>query len=320
MMQDAPAPASVCPAPAVLHSQQVQFDSLGRTVPVDVVVPAAAQSLLFVLDAAGSRLTTAQLSDPSGVELVPDGWLERSSGGNVCIECVARVTVGFARHVALVPNRPGIVVEPGVWSASFARLNGEGATGELVVTALVGDLAVTRRSLPVTVLLAGEADLAGAAGLDSALDRLTSIYEAAGITLTATAVPAPDLARAPTAESVAALSPIAGLSVVLVDQIVTADGTALLGLSPTPGAVPSGVVFVTRDAPDLGRAMAHEIGHFLGLFHPNEPNQRDLHDPVPDTPLTDSDNLMDVFADGVSLTPQQRALIGSHPALSFECD
>ncbi len=115
-----------------------------------------------------------------------------------------------------------------------------------------------------------------------------------------------------------------GLNVFLVDavQVAAKQGipTLVLGLAggiPGPlyvGGPRSGVVLSLQAAPQgvlLGRAMAHEIGHYLGLFHTTEETlsgQTAVHDNLPDTPVLDPDNLMFWLVNDTSmgkLTTQQ---------------
>ena len=72
-----------------------------------------------------------------------------------------------------------------------------------------------------------------------------------------------------------------------------AGGTPVpLGMHGTPS---SGLVLRTNDlimdvdAEKLGRVLAHEIGHTLGLFHTTERNGL-VFDPLPDTPACPVDN------------------------------
>ncbi|MCB9683902.1 MAG: hypothetical protein H6738_01890 [Alphaproteobacteria bacterium] len=79
----------------------------------------------------------------------------------------------------------------------------------------------------------------------------------------------------------------------LVEEI-SSDGATILGLSGGPpgaaavhGTSKSGVIVTTvdlQDEPtDVGKIMAHEGGHFLGLFHTTEMDGT-RHDPLGDTP------------------------------------
>lgn len=84
-----------------------------------------------------------------------------------------------------------------------------------------------------------------------------------------------------------------GRSAVIVDIDVPADGQ---------GGAP------------IGATMAHEVGHYLGLFHSSEfLNQ--LHDPLPDTPQGDATNLMyfEGSSGGNNVTADQGTVMRSNP-------
>lgn len=97
------------------------------------------------------------------------------------------------------------------------------------------------------------------------------------------------------------------MTIFLVDEIADAGGATILGLSAGPpgaagvhGTSKSGVIVTGADlatAPvDVGRILAHEGGHFLGLFHTTE-KDGSRNDPLSDTPECPTAN--DANGDGV---------------------
>ncbi len=83
------------------------------------------------------------------------------------------------------------------------------------------------------------------------------------------------------------------ISIFLVEEL-TIDGDTVLGLAAGPpgaatlhGTSKSGAIITTVDlgsAPeDVGKIIAHEAGHFLGLYHTSEKTGQ-THDPISDTP------------------------------------
>lgn len=109
------------------------------------------------------------------------------------------------------------------------------------------------------------------------------------------------------------------IDVFLVDQVDVALGISggLPGPPGMHGTGSSGVamsVALFDDSVQFGRALAHELGHFLGLFHPVEADGVTL-DPLADSPR-DSSNLMSRSATGgESLTANQRNVLRSSPLL-----
>ena len=87
-------------------------------------------------------------------------------------------------------------------------------------------------------------------------------------------------------------------------------------MSPVGGPLDAGNVLVEYDSDTNPRTLAHELMHYLGLWHLTETAQPDIHDPIGDTPHYDDSNLMSPGLDGgFSLTDQQRDIARRHPIL-----
>ena len=123
-----------------------------------------------------------------------------------------------------------------------------------------------------------------------------------------------------------------GINVYFVDEILKTeieDQTTgiVLGIAggiPGPpwlhnGSPHSGVAlswFDTAGENDkLGEVLAHEIGHYLGLYHTTEKDGMSF-DPIEDTESDVADNLMFwAFGGGFGLTPGQRFVMLRHPSV-----
>jgi len=88
----------------------------------------------------------------------------------------------------------------------------------------------------------------------------------------------------------------------------------------TQGTWRSGVAISVQEvegAPaGIDTTMAHEVGHFLGLFHTSEQNfgfGDQVHDPLPDTPENDATYLMFNTGAGSILSPWQGRVMRSNP-------
>lgn len=94
------------------------------------------------------------------------------------------------------------------------------------------------------------------------------------------------------------------------------------GPSLVQGTTKNGVAIAldSHDQPEVGgdvaTTMAHELGHYLGLFHTSEVDfgfGQQLHDPIADTPENDARYLMFNTGSGERLSPWQGIVMRSNP-------
>lgn len=293
-------------------------DTIEFTVPPDVV------SFAIIADSPGTEfLTLANLTAPGG-QVIYDGFHPYTS---------SYVVFGTDQvFVALVPNTPQMLYGPGIWRAQFGT-DGPQVNAAIRVVGKTANGVPSQGTLDMHLYFVGltEFDAAGAkknATFQQAIQKVGQIYGQVGIQLgevtynDITGAAASKLAvinsvDGPKSElsELFALSTqrAGGVNIFFVREIVGGnDGYIILGIAggiPGPpgvhGGPHSGVAVGMTDyyegATALASTIAHEAGHFLGLFHTSEATGT-AHDPLADTAQCTSSS--DKNFDGY-VTPQE---------------
>ena len=262
-------------------------------------------------------------TDASGVELA------QPFAGPECVDCAWRTAMVREAGV-LVLTGPA----EGLSSVQFGRVDcqsmagivGPGAvTVERLITSVPSEPTLALRLVSTT-----EVDVARLA------EDLAAELAGVRIEIVATVTIAPRELRLDGRSDVAALAALIAdlppqddgvIDVVIGPCLIRADPFStqrLAGLTPRipGGAGPADAVFISRqtcgsrdDSPDrpevVARLVAHELGHYLGLFHPEEADG--TVDAFVDTAI---DNLMHRFPllrDAQGLTDAQYARLIAHP-------
>lgn len=189
---------------------------------------------------------------------------------------------------------------------------------------------VTSARLPIALYFAGDVDLGDDPTADARIvatvRRVQEIYAAVGIDVeVAHAEVVPSITSpGPDIESVLLRvpGPFRGVPVVVVDRLdVLGRAAGIPGDPFTVGGRLSGVIvslrrhvegsgYTVRAPADLGRTIAHELGHHLGLHHTTAGLQG-FDDQLGDTDVPAPDNLMDAGGDGVRISPLQAIALRS---------
>jgi hypothetical protein len=301
-----------------------------------------------LIEVAGDRgqFRLAQLSTPSGRDAV-------EAGGFVTRD--AREVDGLVDW--LYPNSPTQQLEGGRYTLRFTAL---GAGGRVVDDEDVTVRLYTRASagaggaIKLDVFVADDAIAGGVDDLAAALvTRVAALYAQAGVSIadyTAATVRlgASDLAldggrlSAPSLSMLQAALRGAGARADAVHLVIVRGlddgGDAVAGYSlglpgpfaaerPTAAVLVSAAPFVAPstgalDTEGLGTTAAHEVGHYLGLYHTSERDGME-HDPIADTPecaagasaCPDASNVMFWTGGGgrSKLTAGQGVVMRRHP-------
>ncbi|MSP90274.1 MAG: hypothetical protein EXR79_00475 [Myxococcales bacterium] len=307
---------------------------------------------------AATLLTLAELSGPDGRIVVPKTWLAESKSPYRCtVACPNRIAAGPGSAAFLVPNTPAASAGGGAWTLRAFAFSAQAPGTPLAVdaTLTVGvhavrrpDVATRKGRIDLNLCMSGAfgigADIAlQHARIQDALSEVRTLFAGARIEIGAvrvfdTVVPSMIVqhglgADAEIGDALAAIGEVPeGVNILFVQRIFAVTEAGAVPVLGVAGGIPgpvrpgggrrSGVVIgleLGAGQPDvLGRTLAHEIAHWLGLFHTTEAPPASgigAHDAIPDTGDDDVSNLMhwSPAAGSGKLTLQQTNVLHGHP-------
>lgn len=291
---------------------------------------------------------------PDGFVLINDGWNEQSA--SLCTDCNNRISARIGAFATLAPNNPASRVDPGrhLFSVEGRFSNNpflplqpaDGSARVTVHAKVVGDEVPEGGTLDLNLFFSGSDGWTAESaqtdeGFQQVLEELREIYAQVDIEIGEVAYLDVDESyqdlddiMSGTGEFAELLTnseraPLDGPSVFFVERlrsIFDGGGGGVLGISggiPGPvhvkGTVASGVAVMSSQipgGPPVSHIFAHELGHFLGLFHTSESNAfggPQIHDPLPDTPQNDESYLMHATGGGDILSEWQGIVIRNNP-------
>ncbi len=294
--------------------QVADLDDESKASVVNVQVPSGAQSVALVLDAGSNLVTAGTVINPGGTEVF-------SFNNDVTTN---RTDATDGVYTLLLPNNPSVELTPGDWKVTFITDKSGGF--EAPVDALIKTSPASANTLDINLYFVGLEGLDATsakedAGFQSILTNVEQVYGNAGISFGATEYTdvtgddadkfgVLDSTSGPSSELAQLFSLSAdregrSLNFFFVADIPGSGGFSLLGLSggvPGPpgvhGTTSSGVAVNMADFSEKPETieiiMAHEAGHYLGLYHTTEANGAALapegreaingFDPIEDTP------------------------------------
>ncbi|GMV44144.1 MAG: hypothetical protein AMXMBFR64_58600 [Myxococcales bacterium] len=336
------------------HITGVPLDGAGESPDLTFTLPSGHHTFLIVVTSGEPAVwhMLAKLVTPQGKPVV------KPSGGFDCIPCQNRVVGTHTVATFLFPTTPDLAVKSGKYVLRLqASIPGPAAfdpwhgTVDVAILMAKGDDPPPMAELDLALRFTGSGTLTAEtapsdARLQQALTELAALYATAGVAIgdvTYAAAPQDlqliETVTGPESDLAQLLSlataPAGAVDVFFVDQIHVQkeDGASIVlgiaggipGPALVPGTVHSGVAVSTLPpfgpVDHLGTVIAHELGHYLGLFHVVEdPAGPYVPDPLADTPDDDLYNVMWWTADGLveesakHFTPHQADVIRRNPA------
>jgi predicted Zn-dependent protease len=307
---------------------------------ITLQVPQGAVSLLIEVRGSTGLYYLDKLRSPGGVNLVESGAF---------VSLWAREVPGFVDWI--YPNNPDRTLEPGEYRLV---IQGETSTGAPLVNEDLEILTFTKQEetsrcgLRLDFLVDFNAVVEYEEAIDGLVERLDALYRQVGIRIIdyqiqQVTIPALDAAR--TDERAALVHEVLrralsegsarenSLHIIVVRALSDHMAGYAMGLPgpyaaerPTAAVLAAANTWVTADGfldlDAIYTSVAHEMGHYLGLYHLSE-DQGQTHDPVADTPecpprCSDARYLGNIMTSGEGarrhlLTSGQATVMKRHP-------
>ena len=334
---------------------EIALDPLtGSSKPVAFSLPTGTLSAAITTSGPATvHLALLRWQSGGGPYLIVPSWLAGPFAPALCVDgCTFRQAERPEQQVALAPNAPlpvnlagknEIMVYGYTWSAAAKRLP-SGTTVRVTVDAVLAP-PVSKGRLSINICLTGAGGITAAlapnhARIAEAVAVVREIFAAIAVDIAVAFVDvkAAQFVRHDADDSEitelfksGAHAPL-GINVFLVQELNLETGGAPAAMSGLSGGIPgpirqrgsaqAGVVVAIKLQPGqpdrLGVAIAHEIGHYLGLFHTEEPPSAQgppLADQLTDTGTGDDGNMMywSPQAHSKAITAQQATVIRQSP-------
>lgn len=330
-------------------SDVVDFVVPQGSVAVTITVAGASLSEMYALDSWTGPEGTVLVQE-NWVEDEPNRFAAFGLPTTICHTiCDNRIAASEAAFATIAPNNPAATVLPGAHQIKVygvrptqTAMSPSNSRVKVTIHAKVMDAEPQTGVLDLNIHFTGSNGWSAATApndpaFQAVIDGVNQIYSQVGIELGEIAYhdvdpqfqvieslqgAGSDMMQLLSTVSEGALN---GANLFFVEEIKSPVGT-ILGIAggiPGPVLVPgtgrSGVVVGTttiQGGPTLAHVVAHELGHYMGLFHTTE-NLGGLagpaHDPLPDTPEGDESYLMHASGAGGTLSPWQGKVMRLNP-------